>query len=404
MAFYLTNNYSEAVARSVSSLAVILTALFLVLIWKSTLERANFLQLFLPGLIYLTTPEVIDKALRAEIDATYSLLVNFSLFSWFYLHEIKQKKVLSYLMAGLFSGLAVLTKTFQALVFFYLAVGPYLFWKKRLGEFFRSSHLLFLAGLSLVLLAWLIPLHFKVGAEKVFSAWLSEYLSAAEGKEMNLSQHLFAYTLGALFSLSPWVLFLPFSLKNPPQKEGPSLNLFQFSLFLFFGAYFFHLLFPGARFRYLLPSLSGFAFLSSFVFLKRESFLGLRSGTLLASLISLVFLAKQAFVYIYYPYHQKNLNYFRKSAQKVEELLSGAKTLYLCEAIPHHLIYYLRYRNRVVEEIIYLKNCEDLPKGYFALAPRKSSLPQNVIQNFEIIPLIVRSKEYIFLRPKDASP
>lgn len=127
LAFKVSGSFSEFTARLVSSISAILTALFLSLIWMEVLRKEDpppfsgkepsWWILLLPGLIYLTIPQVIDKALLAEIEAFYALLVTLSLYLWFYLFEVKGKRNLGFFVAGCFSGLAVLTKTFQALLF-----------------------------------------------------------------------------------------------------------------------------------------------------------------------------------------------------------------------------------------------------------------------------------------------
>ena len=137
--FLITRNYSEFIARAFSSFCLILASLFLVFIWQKILiksreefHKLSLTTILLPGLIFLTTPEVIDKAIRAEIDGFYTMLITIAIYSWFYLHEVENKKTSAYIISSIFLGMGILTKTFQALIFFYLALLPYLIFKKRL--------------------------------------------------------------------------------------------------------------------------------------------------------------------------------------------------------------------------------------------------------------------------------
>lgn len=97
LAFSITNNCSEFVARSVSTVMALSRAVFLTFIWQNILKNStikySFWSLLIPGLIFLTVPEVIGKAIRAEIDQTYTFIITVSLFSWFYFYEIKNKKI-----------------------------------------------------------------------------------------------------------------------------------------------------------------------------------------------------------------------------------------------------------------------------------------------------------------------
>jgi 4-amino-4-deoxy-L-arabinose transferase-like glycosyltransferase len=205
-AFAITRDYSEWTARMVSSLSVILTSLFLLFLWKEVVKPSSLFTLLLPSLIYLTTPEVIDKALRAEIDAFYSLLVALYVYLWFYLYEIKQRKSLSYLLAGIIAGFAVLTKTFHALLFFYLALVPYLYTERSIRDLFKlNRHFLFLFGVSLVFCSWIFALHLKgidIRQNHRLLDWRVQKRSLGKGDD----------TISALYRLHFWGSLFPFSL------------------------------------------------------------------------------------------------------------------------------------------------------------------------------------------------
>jgi len=463
--FLITKNYSEFVARAFSSFCLILASLFLVFIWQKILTKSqeefhkfSITTFLLPGLIFLTTPEVIDKAIRAEIDGFYTMLITIAIYSWFYLHEVKNKKTSAYVVSGIFLGIGILTKTFQALIFFYLALLPYLVFKKRLKELLSIHHLLGIITYLGVFSIWAILVSFKIGFKLFIVAWIHQYFSVAKAQEMSFLQHFKAYTIFAFLGYSPWLWFL-ISYKNKNflsfLKNNPLFyNLAIFSSFLFFSSYFFHFMFPGARLRYILPSTGGLVFLStlpiyhymkqnylpkiyrisilkvlpfinliiaiaffiylSFLYYKPElifyifCFLFLVLNfyvliknfssplTIFSFLLITVFLIKSLYVTFYYPLHQKKMNHFRNAAFKIATLVKNKKELYLCQTIPHHLIYYLKYKYKLIPKIYYLKDCSTLPKGSYILFMEKH-ISKKVFKNYKVYPLKIRTKNYLLV-------
>ncbi len=408
LAFKLSGNFSEFTARLVSSLSVIITALFLGLIWMKVLKEENpppfpgekppvWVSL-LPGLIYLTIPQVMDKALLAEIEAFYALLVTLSFYFWFYLFELKGKKDLAFFVAGCFSGLAVITKTFHSLLFFYLPLILYFRQRQSLKLLYSRGHFLFVIGLLLVFGAWFIPVSLKVGFEPFLKAWIAEYTSAI-GIKGKLLSHLEVYTVDAVLYFSPWFLLLLLLIKRRNLEHLRSYPLLSrvgaLSAFLFISAYFSHLLIPGARLRYIFPATSGLAFLSSLVFLLCPKILGFSPKKVFIFLISFLFLSKHA--YTFYS-NTKSPKYFHNVSSQLANYLSGEKVLYLCETLPPSLVYYLKYKYQVVEEIKYLESCKEIPPGIFILAPRKEKLLHAASLTSKAIPLKIGSNEYLLIK------
>ncbi|AEH22616.1 glycosyl transferase family 39 [Thermodesulfobacterium geofontis OPF15] len=463
--FFITKSYSEVSARFFSSLCLILTSLFLVFIWKNFLTdyEKNFpnpslIEILIPGLIFLATPEVIDKAIRAEIDGFYTMLITIAVYSWFYLYEVKNKRKTAYIVSGIFLGLSILTKTFQALVFFYLTLFSYFLFKKRLKELLSIPHILGIFTYLGIFSIWAILVSLKIGFKPFIVAWIYQYLSLAKGQEMSFSQHFKAYTIFAFLGYSPWLLFLIF-FKNKNFisfiKSNPLFyNLAIFSFFFFFLSYIFHFLFPGARLRYILPSASGLIFLSTLpiyyyirqnllpenlkaLFLKIISIVNLillvacfiylsfskyRPETIFYAfyflfflinlivllktpsspkylfyfLLSIVFLLKTLYVSFYYPLHKEEINHFRNGAFEIANIIGNKKELYLCQTIPHHLLYYLKYKYKLIPHIYYLKNCSNLPKNSFILFMEKN-IPEEILKNYKIYPLKIRTKSYFLV-------
>jgi len=90
------------------------------------------------------------------------------------------------------------------------------------------------------------------------------------------------------------------------------------------------------------------------------------------------------------------MNHFRNAAFKIATLVKNKKELYLCQTIPHHLIYYLKYRYKLIPKIYYLKDCSTLPKGSYILF-REKNISQKIFKNYKVYPLKIRTKNYFLV-------
>ncbi|QJA06283.1 hypothetical protein FVE67_05450 [Thermosulfurimonas marina] len=399
--FKLFGSHTEFVARLSSVTAATLAALFLALLFRAVARPPGLLWI-LPGLVFLSTPEVLDKACRAEIDMTYTLLVTVSVFSWFYFHEIRRRPFWAWSVGLGVAALATLTKTFQAVIFFYTPIFPYLLWKKRLREFFSLPHLAGLGIYALIFLAWFLPASREVGSRTILRAWLGEYLSKKNPLEPSgFWGHALSFPLAYLQGHLPWILFVLgyFSREFRKSLSVPLRNLALFSV-LFVGLSFpLYWLSPGARLRYLLPTVGALTFLISAVLeysaktskipqvilwplkilvivlvllgpvfavsawnklrlYENEGglfFLGLLSlGGIGWSLLRdprqkiwglfvFVFLAKLAFSAVYFPYQDRFRDHYRRAARLLQKYLSRGSLLCDYGVNTPHLTYYLGY-------------------------------------------------------------
>ncbi|MFN4197198.1 MAG: hypothetical protein ACK4FM_04265, partial [Caldimicrobium sp.] len=233
-------------------------------------------------------------------------------------------------------------------------------------------------------------------------------------------------------------------------------KLFLFSGFAFAFAYLFHLVFVGSRLRYILPSVCGFVFLVSLVIyylsqydLPKPKFLKvlvkgfsiinvflsvlflfylqnknlpipsifylIHLGFILLNLIVFikfepsikpllwylvfyVFLLKHLYVFFYYPLHQVKMNYHRKAAVEIGNMLKtkNQKELYLCKTLPPDLIYYLKYRYKMVDGLIYIRDCRNLPPKSFIIVMQKD-YDLNWDRSVKAIPFKIREKRYYLL-------
>lgn len=416
--FKAFGSHSEFVARLSSVTAATLCALFLALLFRAVAQPPGLIWV-LPGLVFLSIPEVLDKACRAEIDMTYTLLVTLSVFSWFYLHEIRKRPYLAWTVTLAFSALGTLTKTFQAPAFLYAAVGPYLLFKRRFREIFSPAHLLGLIIYAGIFSLWFIPAARRVGAERILSAWLGEYA----GRQKPLSPsgfwgHFLTFPLEYFEGHLPWILFLPGWLPRNLREDlpFPVKDLALYSLCLLAFSFPLYWILPGTRLRYLLPAVGGLVYLLSvplyrgwerdrlpgvsllalrllgglilialplFVYISWGRlhlrgnlwalvgflvvtssgllvFFGRRARLLVPALFFFVWALKWTFAAVYFPYQERFRNHYSQAARKLALHLPPGTLLCDYRLDTPHLTYYLKYKYRRIRHMRLTKDVQSL--------------------------------------------
>lgn len=381
----LTGGFSEAAARLPSILLALCGALGLTLFWKAA-ARVNDLWVILPGVIFLTLPDVLDKAMRAEIDMTFTVLVTLSLILWFYFHEVRQQPLRAWLLSCAMVGLGMLTKGIQAPAFFYSAVVPYLIAQRQTGEIFSIRHLAGILIAGAVVSLWLIPLSREVKLSELVRVWTHEILLRKDPIDQGgFVGHLLRFPADYVLGYLPWLPFSVLWLDRRLRPREPLLKkLARFCLFAVLFSMPFYWLLPGARVRYVLP-LSGlvvlliaiplhaaiqrkdfgvgwyrwygkvlgmvliiavmsvpfwwrrldltaglFAFLClGGMFLTGAGLLGIRrTGGMVALIASAVLFGKLSWAAIYFPYHAVHLNHYRRAAAEINRLVPPLVPLY----------------------------------------------------------------------------
>jgi len=406
--FKLTNNPSEASARSVSVFSAILCAILLSLFWKLVNLKGLWI---LPGLIFLSLPDVLDKAIRAEIDITFTLTVTASIIVWFYIYELKRSFYTGWIVSLTLLSIAFLTKGIISVFFFYLTAGLYLFFKKRLREFFTFSHLAGIVAGFVVFSLWFIPLISRVDYKNVLSAWINEILVRKEPLRGSFWNHILEFPYQLILGYMPWIGFLLFFRKQRIQEDQRLKDIITFSLPPLIIAFLLFWFIPGARVRYLLPlsglfaiSIAGIVatikdnetagiytkviailvFLSglSIPFLQRRfdfsgivpwfgGLLLIISGVYLfflkdlskrlIALFCTMLIAKTAWASIYFPYHEKNMSYYREAARRISDRVPLSARLYDYNLGNPHVIFYLK------RDMVKVEHISDLHKGDYLL-------------------------------------
>jgi len=416
--FTFTGTVSEAMARVPSALAAFFCAAALSLFWRRSTGSSDS-WFILPGLVFLTFPDVMDKAVRSEIDMTFTLFITLSLIAWFYLYEVKGRVFAAWIISLALVGVSTLTKGLQAPFFYYCTVMPYLlFYRRNARGFFSLSHLVGIAAGSMVFLAWLVPVSQEVGLKSLVTVWMQEILVRGEPlKKGGFWLHFIEFPFSYLAAYSPWVAFLLLlSRREGEQASTMKRNLAYFCALGLVVSIPLYWVAPGARLRYLLPlsgmlallismamrAILGGARLSSWIAyfgkavgaalvvsvlaspLWGQRFdlfgnavsLGLMAGVFLAgivlvirsgegkelirNLIVTVLLVKLFWASFYFPYHAKFFSHYRDAAKEINALLPQRASLCDYGIDNGHLVFYLERPVTMVDTLTQdaLKRCD----------------------------------------------
>ena len=399
-AFKTAGTVSEASARIPSVIAAFLCAVALSLFWRKTTADTTGIFFLLPGLIFITFSDVMDKAIRAEIDMTFTLFVTLSLVLWFYYFEVRKKELSAWVFALFFVGIGALTKGVQSPAFFYCGIIPYLFYKKKPKKIFSLSHIAGISVLLAVFSVWLVPFASRVGFGEVLQAWVSEIVARKEPlQEGGFLRHFIEFPFQYVIAYLPWIPFLLLWFQKPIKKEpGIIKDLAAFCVSFLIISLPVYWIVPGARLRYVMP-LSGmlailislpvsalingkiketlgkrymnvigclmiFAVISSAFWGKKYDLFGsVLSVGLLVLLLSLsfllvwrkteiskkiaLFLLVTVFVKIlwasfYFPYHAGHRSHYRNAAGQINAMSPSNVPLCDLGVDNSHLVYYLK--------------------------------------------------------------
>jgi 4-amino-4-deoxy-L-arabinose transferase-like glycosyltransferase len=397
--FRLTDTISETTARMLSVISAFLCALSLSLFWKKT-ARIKDAWFILPGLIFLTFTDIMDKSVRAEIDMTFTLFITLAVLLWFFLYENLQKPTTAWIVSLSFVSVATLTKGLQAPAFFYCGVLPYLVYKREIRRFFSASHMAGICAALAIFSAWFVPFTDRIGMEEVLKTWWHEIATRQEPiKAGGFLRHFIEFPFLYFIAYLPWLpLMFLWVQKEIREKAIGYQKLVMYCLFFLLFSVPFYWIMPGARLRYILP-VSGMLTLLlaiplSFaigdfsrkpLWIKRylQVFGILLCLTVLASpfwgkrfelfqdpapmlLLGAVFslsllltvqqgevkkklvlfflitlLVRVSWASLYFPYHAKYLSYYRTAAQQINTLVPPDVPLYDYCVDNQHLAYYL---------------------------------------------------------------
>lgn len=302
------NNFA---VRFPSALAAGCSALFVFLLGYR--EKDRFIAP-LAALIFLTCFEVAGVGTFAVLDSLLTCFLTGCLFFFFQaltsIPDSRQEKM-NLVLAGIFCGLAFLTKGFLAIVVPALTIFAFLIWQKRFLDLFRLSWLPLIATI-LIITPWALAIHLQEPEFWHYFFW-EEHVHRFMGENAPHHEALWFYLVAAPAMFFPWILLAPAAvsgLKKQLRKIGENNSLIFFSLCWLLLPFAFFSLSSGKLLTYILPCFPPFALLMAMglnSYLKNSSHRLLRWGTggtlLLAVVLACVFLwAQLVGLNGFYPY------------------------------------------------------------------------------------------------------
>jgi len=405
--FQLTGVISETSARMVSVIAASLCAISLSLFWKNV-ARINTIWFILPGLIFLTFTDVMDKAIRAEIDMTFTFFVTISLIVWFHFFAIKKKEYTAWLIALSLISLSTLTKGMQAPAFFYCGIIPYLFYKKQIRKIYSLAHFTGIFAFALIFATWFVPFISKIDLSDILHAWFREIIARKEPlREGGFLRHLIEFPVQYVVAYLPWIPLLILWFRKPLEKEPAIIkDLTIYCLFFLLVSVPLYWLLPGARLRYIMPLAGNLAILLTIPIntvmkgtigdatLSKRYFQAFGASVMLVALSSpfwsrkfalfeqtisvpllivllltslflvwrdremkkkigllvlITLLLKILWASLYFPYHADHLSHYRNAAKQINMLVPTDAKLYDYKVDNGHLAYYLQRPVQLLE-------------------------------------------------------
>lgn len=227
LSFMITGQQNEWAARLPSALSALM---FVSLLMTYPAKWLKLHERVIACLIFMTSITMIEKGRMIELEGVVTSMTGIALFYWLAESSNNRNKWLLWLPIGIFVGFGVLVKGPFVPFFFYTAITPVLFYKRRFfKEMFSIQHIVAFAIMSGILAAWYLAagettettemsgqmwgqliMRFKPGNVK-FGYWAHEVIDAG------------------IINFLPWTLLLPILWnKNAVNKfEGERLIIFK---------------------------------------------------------------------------------------------------------------------------------------------------------------------------------
>ena len=169
------------------------------------------------------------------IDPFFNLFIVLAIFQWYRISQNiirEERPQIFYFSAGLFLGLAVLTKGPVAILIFSLVVVTTVWWRSKWSEIFTSKILLTLLGFLIILSAWLIPL-IQGNGIRFITEFINYQIVLFEGQIEWHNQPWFYHIIVLFFLAFPSsILAIPHLTRNPILDRNTDIfNLYMRSMF-----------------------------------------------------------------------------------------------------------------------------------------------------------------------------
>lgn len=256
---------SEKSARLTSPLSLLILCFALFFLFRHQL--GTYELLFLLGGLFLT-PQLAAKVQLAEIEILFTGLVTLNLWVWFHLYQKGHRGLWLWLAPSILAGLSYLTKREPALLFYYLPVFAYLFYRRDFKILFSPAHIFGAFLVILISSVWLYPAIQSVGFEYFLGNMQEEVVTrgGAEGL-LPYAKHLLLYPLNVWLGALPFALPLILLLHKPIYKKLISHHkeVFVFASLAILVNLPVYLIKPGIAVRYLMPMLPTLLILCTFI-------------------------------------------------------------------------------------------------------------------------------------------
>nr|WP_321467738.1 phospholipid carrier-dependent glycosyltransferase [uncultured Desulfobulbus sp.] len=259
------NNFA---VRFPSALSVGLSALLVFFLVKRARGGTGKEEAFAPiaaTLVFLSCFEVFGIGNTAVLDNLFSFLLTGCITAFYWATEAKRgsrREKLWLIVAGVFCGIAFLTKGFLALAVPVLALVPYLLWQRRFIDLLRMSWLpIFVA--VLVSLPWAIRIHLREPDFWSYFFW-NEHIRRFNGSDAQHKESIWFFLMAAPVLVFPWTFLIPAAGKGIRQRfreRGGEASLLKFSLCWMLVPFFLFSLSHGKLLTYILPCFPPFAIL-----------------------------------------------------------------------------------------------------------------------------------------------
>lgn len=204
----LSGGLDEWSARLPSVVSV--AALMVLMVWGARRWLRPWALAFL-GFALLLAPEFLAKGRLAEIETTFALLVAASLWFWVLLYRAGAEGWRLWVLPLVLVALAYLTKREPAVVFFYLAVGPFLLLQGRWRLLFQPGHFAGIAVAAALVGGWLAVMASRTGWSALWQTLQQEVLERGLSRQgwQEVIAHLLSYPWELMAAMLPFSLLIP---------------------------------------------------------------------------------------------------------------------------------------------------------------------------------------------------
>ena len=257
---------NEFSLRFGSVLCLVLLIFSMLSIHKNWLSKKG---LYFLALALALSPEFISKATLAEIDMCFALLVNLSLWLWFANDRQRIKGVRLWLVPAIIVGLAFLTKREPAFVFYYVGIGAYLLYKRRISELFQPAHLICTSITLIVVGLWLWQIWIAVGSDALLVSSVDEVIHRSlVGSFQTTLFHMLSYPFEVCLAIFPFCLLLGTLLHAKTRAEVIRNydDIFVFAVIVVLSNFFVYWFIPASAVRYFLPMMPSMLVICAILF------------------------------------------------------------------------------------------------------------------------------------------